>query len=343
MVVVGCPRSGTYLLAQYLQATLGIAMPLETHFIPQFWRWRVLWGDTRDPQRARLLLAAMAAYTRIWLERGTRSRDIPAQRAVSILPELEQLAVSSSGGPLGTLLASVYDAFAERHECAWAGDKSAPFEAVDPADYIAALPDVRVLHIIRDGRDVALSWQSQWFGPGTITEAALAWQRHVQRYQAWGARNRSRYHELRYEDFVADPAAALGAIAAFLHLPGPTAIPAAPRGDLASHLSGEVSHPRIGGALDASSVGRWQREMPRAALGCFEALAGDTLAACNYTRADEPTPGTAYMACLRGGAWLRGHLSVNYVRRRARALLPPALRIVQCLRALRGVDRRGRV
>lgn len=336
VVLFGCPRSGTYLLAQYLQSALGIAMPLETHFIPQFAYWQRLWGDTSDPRRARQLLEAMAAYTRIWLHRGTRSRDVPAQYGISILPELDELAATTAGGTYAELLSRVFSAYARRQQCVLAGDKSAPFQPADPQAYALAIPDLRMLHIVRDGRDVALSWCEQWFGPRTLTEAALMWQRHVLQYRRWGVQHPQRYHELRYEDFVAEPRSVLGDIADFLGLPPPGPVDAAPDGELAARLSAESSHPRLGEALTRASAARWRNEMPAHVQHRFQTLIGETLAACGYEPGSRVASDPAPLAGVRSWAWLRAHFSFNYLRRQVRAMLPPMLRFVQCFRRLRG-------
>jgi hypothetical protein len=82
-------------------------------------------------------------------------------------------------------------------------------------DVIAALtPDARVVHLVRDGRDVAASllaasqgW-GRWWAPRTLPQAARAWVTHVR-----GARRAPElglpYFEVRYEALTAGDARAL--------------------------------------------------------------------------------------------------------------------------------------
>ncbi len=75
-------------------------------------------------------------------------------------------------------------------------------------------PQVRFLHIIRDGRDSAASlvaaskgWGESWGAPSTVTRAAYMWANHVN-----GARRAGEfgpYHEVRYEDLRSDKASDL--------------------------------------------------------------------------------------------------------------------------------------
>jgi hypothetical protein len=66
-------------------------------------------------------------------------------------------------------------------------------------------PDAHVIHIVRDGRDVARSLVSQPWGPESLAEAAEQWRDAVE------AGRRDAHHvpnlmEVRYEDLLADPA-----------------------------------------------------------------------------------------------------------------------------------------
>src|SRR4051794_36808100 len=75
---------------------------------------------------------------------------------------------------------------------------------VEQLDHIAEVyPDSWVVHIIRDGRDVARSLVSQPWGPTSIGSAAELWVRAVQ--AGWsGAPSLRRYREVRYEELLAD-------------------------------------------------------------------------------------------------------------------------------------------
>ena len=92
-------------------------------------------------------------------------------------------------------------------------------------------PEARFVHIIRDGRNTALSalnWANENKGPGkwslwkedSLATCALWW-----RWQAGsGARDGYAlgdryYHRVKYEDLVAGPETSLKAIAGFLGIP----------------------------------------------------------------------------------------------------------------------------
>jgi hypothetical protein len=150
-------------------------------------------------------------------------------------------------------------------------------------------PEAQVIHLVRDGRDVAFSpfvapkhayWRKIYFGAGNLRSwrglpmtqrayrkhgpmfNAARWANSVTLGRAHGAMLGERYREVRYEDLVADPAAAGARIAAFLGLPAP-----APAADAV--------------AVNPGRVGKW-RSLPPAETGAVLQLLGPTLAAFGY-------------------------------------------------------------
>jgi hypothetical protein len=81
------------------------------------------------------------------------------------------------------------------------------------------LPEARFIHVIRDGRDVALSLREMWFSPGSSMEIqAEQWQRCITAARRHGLGS-GRYLEVRFEDLVAQTAPVLRAICEFIDLP----------------------------------------------------------------------------------------------------------------------------
>ena len=101
-----------------------------------------------------------------------------------------------------------YRMYAQRFGKPRGGDKT-PMHCRHLRTIERLLPEARFVHIIRDGRDAAVSLRRQWFSPGhDIQTQARYWRDNVllARQQAAGCRH---YLELRYEDLVRAPEAAL--------------------------------------------------------------------------------------------------------------------------------------
>jgi hypothetical protein len=98
------------------------------------------------------------------------------------------------------------------------GDKTPVYVLTMPM--LAALfPEARFVHVIRDGRNVALSLMEMEHGPRELAQAALYWKRHVRRGRRAGAQlGPSRYREVRYEDLLGRPDDAVAELCRFLNL-----------------------------------------------------------------------------------------------------------------------------
>ena len=74
-------------------------------------------------------------------------------------------------------------------------------------DINKVLPQARFIHVIRDGRDVAVSMMSArreiGYGTSTVQDSALAWKQHVRSAQT-AMQYPERYMEVRYEELHSD-------------------------------------------------------------------------------------------------------------------------------------------
>ncbi len=154
-----------------------------------------------------------------------------------------------------------------------------------------AYPDARIIHLVRDGRDVVCSlveqgWLSAersgaddagisygayarfWVEPerraefaaaSDVTRAAWAWRRYVTAARAAGAL----VHEIRYERMTEDPVAVAAELAGYL---------GAPEAELRAAL----------GRTHSESVGRYRRELTREQLTDVLDEAGDLLRELGY-------------------------------------------------------------
>jgi hypothetical protein len=201
-------------------------------------------------------------------------------------------------------LLDLYALYAAEHGKPRAGDKT-PAHVLHVELLAAAFPNARILHLVRDGRDVVPSLMEMHFGPDRFGAATLFWRDRVSRGRAGGARvGAARYREVRYEDLVADPAAVLGDVCAFFALPfEPAMLEYHQRADevldglrYTHHVQG-IRQPPV------SAVRDWRATMPDHEMQLFEALAGDLLDDLGYERSGLPASGRARVEAV---AWKTG-------------------------------------
>lgn len=146
----------------------------------------------------------------------------------------------------------------------------------------AVYPDARVVHIIRDGRDVARSLAGQAWGPGSLRAAAEEWASHVAAARAAG-RRLAHYHEVRYERMLADPRSQLEALFGFLGLDAPDAVVAEAEREARAPFNVDPNHPVV-------AADKWRTALRADELAEVNAVAGPLLAELGYATPDPGLP-----------------------------------------------------
>lgn len=282
LFVVGCPRSGTTLLQRMLDHHSLLAVANDTHFIPrclekavphQLHRAR----DGRQVPLSRELVDAVVDYHRF--------------HRLGLGDEEARDAADGIDTYTG-FVAALYDRFA-RSRGKWLGGEKTP-DYVRRLPLLAGLfPHAKIIHIMRDGRDVALSvldWADDKKGPGRfelwrsepVATCALWWRWQVLAGRTDAARlPAGTYTEVFYEQLVVDPAHSLTGLSAFLGIPMCDRM-----------LDYHVGRTRFDPGASAKSnwlppvqgLRDWRRQMPVENVELFEALAGDLLEQLGYER-----------------------------------------------------------
>lgn len=278
--IVGVGRSGTTLLRLMLDAHPELAIPPETHFIPG--AAAAANELSSDPHRA-FLRALMS--DQVWKDHCL-DESILEQRVYEIRPF-----------DLSEALRTFYDLYREKFQKPRWGDKT-PRYLLHMTLIQSLLPEARFIHLIRDGRDVALSLLGVWFGPKTIEEAAHWWKSWIQQARTQ-ATELPHYVEIRYEDLVLDTSPTLKTVSTFIDLPWDNCM-------LDYHLTAEqrleeknrdiltadsklipaseriAIHSYTTQPPQAHRLSRWKTEMSASDRKIFESVAGDVLQDLGY-------------------------------------------------------------
>lgn len=325
--IVGCPRSGTYLLSSLLNSGGAVAVPTETHFVPLFQRVLPLAGTLRRPANRRRLVESIRAFLQIWLARAESERDFAAVTRHSLLDcgeTWDRIAQEAPDYP--AIVAGLFNDFARRRGATHAGDKSAFFAHV-PLElmHTATGGHCRFLHVVRDGRDVALSWCRFAFGPRDLAEAAEHWAEHVREKRTWGRAHPELYLEVRYEDLIATPEPEMRRICQFLGIPYTPRILEFHQREYAAAIADSTTHRLLTQPLDAANQQKWRTAMSAADLANFEAIAGAMLRESGYSLTTSPRASAPVITRFFRSAAAAG--SMRAIRVRLKSWLPAVLLI----------------
>lgn len=263
---VGSGRSGTTLFGIIFDAHPDLAVAHEAHFVADL--------AVRRPQ----LLSAFDADSYLaGLEANSNFQRL----------EVPSAAVRSAVSGVTTYSDAVRATFS-----VLAGQRGKRLYGDKTPGYLVHIPmlarlfaEARFVHIVRDGRDVALAYveRPEW-GPTTIGAAAWNWRSRLTRARRAGrALGPGRYVEVRYEALVSDPEPTVREVCAFLGISfHPEMLDHTGRGRELSRRAGtpeaftSLSRPITPGLRD------WRSQMSPAEVGLFEAVAGDLLTELGY-------------------------------------------------------------
>lgn len=275
-VLLGAPRSGTTWLQRLMAAHPSVASGQETDLLDDY---AGLWVDLWERQ--------LPADPAEWASR--RHKGLPAVLTTQEFSDLLRAAVSGVYARIAALKPGARLVL----------DKN-PGYARRTALIADLLPDARIVHVVRDGRDVTASlvragqgWGRGW-APSRVDRAAVRWRDRVQAVLGAGL-GPDRLLTVRYEDLQADGVAVLLRCLAFvgvdadradceriyrsLREPGQAADPLVWSGEVVRRLGGPPPEPpgfagegRSGSWRSWSAADRWR----------FDSEAGELLVALGY-------------------------------------------------------------
>ncbi|PYV08902.1 MAG: hypothetical protein DMG23_12400 [Acidobacteria bacterium] len=208
--------------------------------------------------------------------------------------ELTSLAGRGQQISFASFVTGIFDLYGKARGKELVGNKTP--DSARRMDTLHALwPRARFLHLIRDGRDVALSLMN-WpkvrnKTPGKlptwkedpVSTSALWWELNVRRSREAGKLLGSQlYREFRYESLLAHPDQVCAELCEFLGLPYDEAM-------LHYHEASEKDRPGVEAGHDREPITpglrNWKTQMSAEDVEHFEAAAGALLDELNYPRA----------------------------------------------------------
>lgn len=298
--VLGCPRSGTTLLYHMILSSGDFAgYPFESDTFrilgPKFPRL--------NSRRNRIQLMEFWLHSENGAQSGLSRSDIESR----VLEECRNI---------GDFLRIVMEEMCRKQDVPRWAEKT-PDHVLSIAEIKRFIPDALIVHIIRDGRDAALSLanfgriQPYFCQRGSkLLSFGVYWKWLVQKGRAAGQTIGPDYYELHYEELMEKPRETLAQLGDFIgHNLDYDRIAQVGVGSVTQPNTSfkDLASPRGG-----SAVGRWKRQYSAEELARFEALAGDCLEDTGYSLATSPQQKSGTLLTAGLAAFYVSQLELKY-------------------------------
>lgn len=228
--IVGMGRSGTTLLSMMLNSHSMIAIAPETHYFARFLNSR-RYGLTDE------------------LQTVISDLQIDPEQFFSKIEKLD----NHSHAAVFQLMLTMYAE--SRNKMIW-GEKT-PHHLLFVPEIKRYFPSSKIIHIVRDPRDVSLSLRNVPWNKGSILNHATSWNAFMRLSDVYKSRYQSDFLEVKYENLVKDPQQVLAEITDFLGVPFESQIITDFRKNPNFQVQKEPWKKRTLDNLDGSNVSKW--------------------------------------------------------------------------------------
>ena len=299
--VVGAPRSGTTLLQLILNAHPDVAIHGEIHFFDEILQLKTeISGFETEQDRDRFL--------------GQLGRTNALQYVPGLQPRLEVVRerlgkAASPGYELFFLL--MMQAFAEESGASRFGEKT-PQNIRYLPELSEIFPEAKIVHIVRDPRDVVTSLMRMPWAPDSVVLNALKWKIDML-YMHDYLESGGAAHELRYEDLVAEPESTLRTLCRFLDVPWDPVMLAFNR-SADANIQDEPWKAGTRRKLNASAISGWKNKLSLSEARVVQLATSPFLEHYDYEREPLPTAGALrvpWTIAADAGRYMAGRLSAG--------------------------------
>ena len=200
--ILSSPRSGSTLLRLLLNSHSKIAIPPPGFMFPFIYPFMFSYGDLQLNENFHALVEDVLEHQRIkgWpdpIEPGEIFGQIRKRSFEGLYETIHEIWAARRGKPR------------------W-GEKT-PRNSFWIGEILECFPHSQFVHILRDGRDVAVDWIENLDWPKNVYSTALEWQEHMRAIQPWRTSlSNSQFLEIRYEDLVKSPSQVVGRVCDFI-------------------------------------------------------------------------------------------------------------------------------
>ncbi len=269
--IVGAPRSGTSLLRVMLNRHPNIGLCDETYFFYYVYHRQNAFGDLQNIENRRIVIERYLETARV-------------RRLGLDLDALKQFLLEE-GTNYENLFIAFLKFYAESFGKNRYGEKT-PQHAFEAEIISRIYPDCRLIHIVRDPRDVVASLKRMPWGSKSVAANARLWVNSVK--AAEKCKNNENFLRVGYETLVSDSEAELRLICEFISEPFDERMletESKEKQDL------EWWFQRAQKSVSTNRIEKWRDELTAGEAAVVEWIAGETMKMTGYSAtAENPSP-----------------------------------------------------
>lgn len=253
--LTGFARSGTTWVNRLIRDYFDVGLVNEGQFIVSFGRNLAKYGDLHVISNFDGLIRKLAQDRFFFILK------------VNYGIEIDWIRVKRCAGSFSEIVINILEQIAERMGKRRIGSKYPVFGRYVPM-LNKLFPNCRLIHVVRDGRDCALSQKKVTWGHQNTYAAAIHWRAYLDMVRRDTEALGDRYLELRYEDLLLQPRSAIAVLERFI----------------TSSTEGLITRRFLedSTSLKSEKVGGWRQAMPARDQAIFESTAGDLLQRYGY-------------------------------------------------------------
>ena len=270
--IVGAPRSGTTLLQYMLRSHPNISLPTgESHFFIPLFRNEEGFGDLAEQENIRAVLEAMYKQSADFLDTDIHGIQFDIDRLTEEFHAEGRVTMES-------IFSGLFEKNAIGEGKTRWGDKT-PYYVLHMRMLLERFPDAQFIHLIRDGRDVAMSLLNRKhdFCVYNYFFAAKYWEIYVELGRECGQTlGEKTYHEVYYEDLLNNPETTMKGVCNFLGESYSSSL-------VDFEKSSEAGKtPLLQKPIQKENQAKWRTKMSPKQIETFERAVSKTLLSCNY-------------------------------------------------------------
>ena len=200
--IVSSPRSGSTLLRLILDAHPRLAVPPPAWLFHYIYPYLYSYGDLKIEDNLRALVGD--------------ALETPTIKEWPLQPNVDEVVAEMNEPNFSELFGSLHRLYGRPLGKARWGEKS-PRDSFYMAEIKSLYPDAQFIHILRDGRDVAIDLSESILWPNTLYSGAMMWKDFVLAIEDFAKElDVNSYLAVRYDELCANSEAVLRQICEFL-------------------------------------------------------------------------------------------------------------------------------